>query len=120
MSTSRSSHVGSLFKNEDRNQKKKKKDGAWRNKTLVKRASIVHDVTNSQTAWHEMAALTAVFETFKRQFFTNQIIDRLKTAVKSFFPILIDMARDATSLRSLKKKKVGLRIFVSFKEDLQK
>ncbi len=79
----------------------KKKDGSWRNKTLVKRASLVHDVTNSQTAWHEMAALTAVFETFKRWFFTNQIIIRLKTAVKSFFPILIDMARDATSLRSL-------------------
>ena len=48
-----------------------------------------------------MAALTAVFETFKRRFFTNQITNRLKTAVKSFFPILVNMARDATSLRSL-------------------
>ncbi len=102
LSASRSSHVDLLFKNEDRTPlPPKKKDGSWRNKTLVKRASLVHDVTNSQTAWHEMAALTAVFETFKRWFFTNQIIIRLKTAVKSFFPILIDMARDATSLRSL-------------------
>ena len=37
---------------------------------------------HSQTARHEMAALTAVFETFKGRFLTNYIINRPKTAVK--------------------------------------
>ena len=39
---------------------------------------------------------------------------RLKTAVKSFFPILIDMARDATSLMSLLKKKKKYINFADF------
>ena len=64
----------------------------------MKRAGFVHDVTDSQTARHEMAALTAVFETFEGRILTNFIINRPKTAV--IFPILINMARDATSLRS--------------------
>ena len=39
--------------------------------TLVKRAGLVHDVTDSQTARHEMPSLMAVFEIFKGRFFTN-------------------------------------------------